>query len=50
MELRKGLQDIDFKKAFDTVNHKILINKLHKLGITGVILKWLENYLNDKWQ
>ena len=41
---------IDFKKAFDTVNHTILINKLHKLGITGVTLKWLENYLNDRWQ
>ena len=41
---------IDFKKAVDTVNHTILINKLHKQGITGVTLKWLENYLNDRWQ
>ena len=41
---------IDFKKAFDTVNHTVLINKLHKLGITGVTLKSLDNYINDRWQ
>ena len=33
---------IDFKKAFDTVNHKILIEKLKSLKITGNVLNWLE--------
>jgi len=36
---------IDFKKAFDTVDFKILIDRLRSLGVTGSILKWFESYL-----
>ena len=37
---------IEFKKAFDTVNHEILIKKLHHYGIRGLpYLLWLKNYL-----
>ena len=35
---------IDIKKAFDTINHSILIKKLYKYGIRGIALKWIENY------
>ena len=41
---------IDMAKAFDTVNHKILITKLQKLGFTGNLLKLLQNYLTDRKQ
>ena len=41
---------IDFKKAFDTVNHNILVNKLDCLGIRGTLLQWLHNYLSDRTQ
>ena len=41
---------IDAMKAFDTVNHQILIKKLTKLGISGILLKWLRNYLTNKKQ
>ena len=41
---------IDFKKAFDTVNHKILIEKLKSLKITGNVLNWLETYLTNRNQ
>ena len=40
----------DFKKAFDTVNHKILLEKLERYGIRGKTLALLENYLKDRFQ
>ena len=36
---------LDFRKAFDSVPHKRLLQKLDGYGIKGVLLKWLENFL-----
>ena len=41
---------IDFSKAFDMVEHKILLEKLKHYGIRGPALKWLESYLNNRKQ
>ena len=41
---------IDLKKAFDTVSHKVILNKLELLGIRDVELKWFENYLTNRQQ
>lgn len=39
---------LDFEKAFDSVNHDILIFKLFNFGIKGTILKWIASYLSNR--
>jgi hypothetical protein len=40
----------DLRKAFDTVDHKILLSKMHKIGIRGVELLWFQDYLTNRKQ
>ena len=41
---------IDFKKAFDTVDHGILLSKLEHYGIRGPALQWLKSYISNRQQ
>ena len=41
---------MDLSNAFDTLDHIILIDKLHYYGIRGILLMWFENYLSQRTQ
>ena len=41
---------LDIKKAFDTIDHDILLHKLDRYGIRGKSLKWTESFLTDRKQ
>ena len=41
---------LDFSKAFDTVNHQILMSKLQHNVIRGAMLSWFKSYLSNRKQ
>ena len=41
---------MDLQKAFDTVNHKILLVKLNFYGICGLANSWLKSFLDNRKQ
>jgi hypothetical protein len=48
-EISMGLF-LDLSKAFDLVDHDILLRKMTRLGIQGMALKWFQTYLEDREQ
>ena len=41
---------LDLRKAFDTVDHGILLMKLENAGIRGIPLELMKNYMEDRYQ
>ena len=40
----------DFQKAFDTVDHSVLLQKLSRWAFCGPLLTWVESYLSERVQ
>ena len=43
-----GAVFVDLQKAFDTVNHQVLLNKLYSIGLDEMSLQWFESYLSER--
>ena len=42
-----GIVYLDFRKAFDTVSHNILIDKVRRCGLGKWTVRWIKNRQND---
>ena len=45
-----GVAFMDLRRAFDTVNHSLLLNRLHQYGCSPHVIKWFESYLKNRQQ
>ena len=50
MQAEADVVYMDFRKAFDSVSHDGLLQKLHAAGITGKLWSWLQSYLKHRSQ
>lgn len=41
---------VDLSKAFDSVDHNLLLQKLRSIGISEAAMKWFDNYLSERTQ
>ena len=45
-----AIVSLDLSKAFDSINHQLLLNKLIKLNLSDTAIKWIHSYLSNRKQ
>ena len=45
-----GMVFVDFRKAFDVIDHHVLLKKLELYGVSDVAVSWFKSYLSDRYQ
>ena len=45
-----GIIFVDFCKAFDSIFHHVLLNKLQAVGVAGDLWCWIKDYLANRYQ
>ena len=40
---------LDLSSVFDTLDYDILLTRLEQIGITGTVLKWISNFIRDRY-
>ena len=45
-----GIVLVDFRKAFDSISHHVLLNKFQAVGVAGDLWCWIKDYLADRSQ
>ena len=45
-----GVAFLDLRKAFDSLDHHALLERLHQLGVGGTEINWFTSYLSDRYQ
>ena len=48
MVLKVGMILVDLQKTFDTLDHKILLDKMKCIGFSGKAIKWFYSYLTNR--
>ena len=49
-KILSGMVFVDFRKAFDVVDHQLLLTKLHLYRVSDPSLSWFESYLSGRQQ
>ena len=45
-----GVAFLDLKKAFDTMDHKLMLSKLSQLDVSYKVIRWFASYLEERTQ